>query len=369
MPTSEPAPETPASTSPTLPSHAENKRWQLSKDVATFIDSLLARASIASQHINAYTGTDYSGIEALRREIEDQEHRVRTHHSEVDTAKAAHHEAYLKQAAAQKEIVSLLERKNNWSSSDLERYMELVRSEHLHDQAVSAAKENLDAAERQLEEARSLLERLERKQYHEEQIWSDTIRRNSTWVTFGLMGVNIVLLLAQIMVFEPWRRRKIVRDVKEALEGRTISAVGEERTVGKGASTEEAVEEPAAVSSEKGREQQQPLHTLLLATEKAEAPEAGIAGTKSLAAGEILPDETTDISNAATAVVEEALPKSEPPASTWDSYQAACWDLFSERLIQIKKVELTTAVLQGAAAGVATGVAVAGVVLLALRPK
>jgi sensitive to high expression protein 9, mitochondrial len=96
--------------------------------------------------------------------------------------------------------------------------MSLIRSEHVNDQAVREAKDAVLAAETSLEEARSQLEKRERAQYHEEQIWSDTIRRNSTWVTFGLMGFNIFLLLASLVVFEPWRRRRMVREIKTALE-------------------------------------------------------------------------------------------------------------------------------------------------------
>ena len=136
----------------------------------------------------------------------------------IEEAKQALDAAHQQQASSQKEVVALLERKHSWSATDLERYMSLIRSEHVNDQAVREAKEAITAAENALEEARAQLEKRERAQYHEEQIWSDTIRRNSTWVTFGLMGVNIILLLASLLIFEPYRRKKIVREVKAALE-------------------------------------------------------------------------------------------------------------------------------------------------------
>lgn len=104
--------------------------------------------------------------------------------------------------------------------------MSLIRSEHVNDQAVREAKEAVFNAETALEEARTLLEKRERAQYHEEQIWSDTIRRNSTWVTFGLMGFNIFLLLTTMIVIEPWRRRRMVREIKTALDAQktTVNA-------------------------------------------------------------------------------------------------------------------------------------------------
>jgi sensitive to high expression protein 9, mitochondrial len=313
---------------------------------------LLARASVAGQHINVYTGTDYSGIEALRTQIIDQEQKVKNLHTVVDERKSAHHEAFGQQASAQKEIVSLLERKSSWSPTDLERYMSLVRSEHVNDQAVQAAKDSLAVAERELEDARSLLERLERKQYHEEQIWSDTIRRNSTWVTFGLMGVNIILLLAQIMIFEPYRRRKIVRDVKSALDEKTVHTSPpsvNQRVV----EIDERTEEAAASSPPV----QQSLDDII-------GPTASQPAASTLSTGEVLPAEALEVAPAMQEVSGTAS-HDETKWSDWQAYQAALQDLFSERLIQVKRIDVTNAALQGAAAGAAA----MGLLFVLLRPR
>ncbi|KAB8342769.1 hypothetical protein FH972_022367 [Carpinus fangiana] len=126
--------------------------------------------------------------------------------------------------ASQKEVVQLLERKQSWSAADLERYMSLIRSEHINEQGVSAAREELERCEATLEVARQKVEQAERKQYHEEQIWSDTIRRNSTWVTFGLMGLNILLLIVNLVMIEPWRRKRMVKEIRTALDEKTFAA-------------------------------------------------------------------------------------------------------------------------------------------------
>jgi len=55
-----------------LPSHQEQKRWRLSKRFNQIMDDLMPKLALASQRINNYTGTDYSGIEALRKEITEQ---------------------------------------------------------------------------------------------------------------------------------------------------------------------------------------------------------------------------------------------------------------------------------------------------------
>ncbi|KAK6410543.1 sensitivity to high expression protein she9 [Elasticomyces elasticus] len=341
----------------TLPSYAERQRWQMSKDMTLFVDGILARASIAGQHINAYTGTDYSGIEVLRKNILAQEHKVKDRHDEANNAKTVHRDAYTKQASAQKEIVSLLERKSSWSPTDLERYMSLVRSEHLNDQTVQVAKDDLAAAERELEEARSLLERLERKQYHEEQIWSDTIRRNSTWLTFSLMGVNILLLLANILIFEPYRRRKIVRDMKSALDEKTLHLPAHASV----AETSAPAPPPAATNSVpvNSKPAEDPLE-FLMAGDTAFG-EVSLAAVDPVVMGGA--DGHAGAASSSQPILEQA-----PGTASDDraaTYTEAFYDLFSDRLIQVKQVELTQVALQGVAAGVTA----MGLLFVLLRPK
>ena len=55
-----------------LPSAKEARRWRLSRWFNKMMDDLMPKMEVASQRINSYTGTDYSGIEGLRREIQAQ---------------------------------------------------------------------------------------------------------------------------------------------------------------------------------------------------------------------------------------------------------------------------------------------------------
>jgi sensitive to high expression protein 9 len=58
-----------------LPSHRARQRWDLSKRFSEFMDDLLPKLAVVTQKVNTYTGTDYSGVEALRREIIEQGER------------------------------------------------------------------------------------------------------------------------------------------------------------------------------------------------------------------------------------------------------------------------------------------------------
>jgi sensitive to high expression protein 9 len=312
------------------------------------------------------------------------EQLVKAAHAEVNAAKLAYTTSYSQQAASQKEVVGLLERKHSWSAADLERYMSLIRSEHLNEQAVQAAKEHLASTERHLEDARGKLEKRERKQYHEEQIWSDTIRRNSTWVTFGLMGLNIFLLLANLVIFEPWRRRRIVREIKTALDEKTTQAaslvpVAEaevDKVVKPTEQPLEKIEEQVFDLIEASTEEVMPEATIEIAPDaqpEAMADSEVTVGETKLAAGEILPEEAVEISEPVVElieVVEKAVeePPQRPEAKNWEErlalwkdifsakltfFKAKLQDLFSERQVAVKRIDVTTMALEGAAAGAA----------------
>jgi len=384
-PTSEPLPRraaadeplsTPASRSDSLPSAFAHRRTEISRRMSHLMDNFLTKATAASQQINTYTGTDFSGIEALRTEIVNQEKQVKLRHAAVNTQKDKHMEAHVKQASSQKEIVSLLERKSSWSPSDLERYMTLVRSEHLDEQAVQKAKEDLAEAERDLEDGRAMLEKLERKQYHEEQIWSDTIRRNSTWVTIGLMGVNIFLLLAQIIFFEPYRRRKIVREMKAALDERSMVVPGlvqanaaPEVVAPEVVAQADPVEQPKEVPAEVV-ETEAKVEPVVLVEEPADTMTPVEAVPETVEATPAIADEAVLNGNIAPSdIATESIWKQLEQAKSWEQRleisKAAVLDLFSDRHVQLKQVDVTTIALQSAASGIAT----MGLLFLLLRPN
>ncbi|KAH9882069.1 hypothetical protein J1614_001241 [Plenodomus biglobosus] len=380
-----------------LPSHRERQRWSLSKRLSDAMDDLLPKLALVTQKVNTYTGTDYSGVEALRREIQEQEKLVKARRLAIDAKKQALDTALSHQAASQKEVVALLERKHSWSSSDLERYMSLIRSEHINDQAVREGKEAVANAENALEEARAQLEKRERAQYHEEQIWSDTIRRNSTWVTFGLMGVNIFLLLLSLAILEPWRRRRMVREIKTALEAQILAmenAPASPSLTPAAAALAAQDVTPVGGAFDIGTEP---------ATEFFEASEP-VADTQTLAthvptptpsAPTVIADPATLVDPVVSTDDDPAVPAPTPPSPQQDAEQtpqdsihiaepalaepdsrsafqrwhqnasAAALDVVSDRVISIRRIDYTAAVLQGAAAGAV----ITAAILAMLRPN
>lgn len=202
-----------SSTSTELPSQTENARSNLSKSLTARIDRLQTSILFAGQRLNDLTG--YSGIEALKNQIEEQERKVSDSLQQVRDAKRAYETSIRVRSESQKEVNELLQRKNTWSSPDLERFTTLFRDDHSNSQNEEAAQKSLAEAEINADQSRTDLGNMILARYHEEQIWSDKIRRASTWGTWGLMGFNIFLFIIVQLGLEPWKRKRLVGSFEE----------------------------------------------------------------------------------------------------------------------------------------------------------
>ena len=158
------------------------------------------------------------------------------------------------------------------------------------------------------------------------------------------MGVNVLLFLVFQIGVEPWRRKRLVKGFEE----KVMEALEREGPM-KGATL---VESPAT-------------------DQAADSLSSVDAGTVDGQVSSIPSPEPT-----APAVIEETpiagIPEGSPehtnalvseppfPASRLESLRAACRDVFSERKIIVRRVDLTTMALEGFGAGVVlVGLAVA----------
>ncbi|TQW00464.1 hypothetical protein V2A60_001544 [Cordyceps javanica] len=319
-----------SSSSVSLPSTAESRRSALNLKFSEAMDRLQARALTASQTLNDVTG--YSAIESIKTDNDAMERSLGEAQERVRAARAAYKTSNTKRAATQREVTTLLARKDTWSPADLERFTELYRTDHVLEGAVAAAQESLTEAEA---EEQSLNQRLNAgilKRYHEEQIWSDRIRRASTWGTWGLMGMNFVLFVLLQFFAEPWRRRRLVRGVVE-----------HERDVLEGMRGEmEALKADLAgkmdAALQAGKEQQQQQQT--------RAPAAPAIGEEEM--------------TRTTPSLTEQTKSTSTRTTTWSGFlhdpvqwKLAAADLCSDRQADLRMKDATTLVLQGAAAGAA----------------
>ncbi|KAI1276114.1 Mdm33 family-domain-containing protein [Xylaria sp. FL0933] len=222
-PSPSPSPS-PSTSNPDLPSAQNSRRSALNQSLSSFMDRAQTALFAASQRINDLTG--YSSIETLKSQISTLESDLHAAQAHLTAARSAYKSAVSDRAATQREVTTLLARQKTWTPADFERFTTLYRQDYELEASVQQRAAELEEAEREAERLARELGAGILARYHEEQIWSDKIRRMSTWGTWGLMGVNILLFLLLQFGAEPWRRRRLVRGFEEKVR----EALAEERT-------------------------------------------------------------------------------------------------------------------------------------------
>ena len=277
--------------------------------------------------------------------------------SALRTAKEAYTAAIASRSSSQREVNELLQRKHAWTPSDLERFTSLYRSDHANEQAETSAEAALASAERAAEEASTSLNRSILARYHEEQIWSEKIRRMSTWGTWGLMGVNVLLFLVFQIGVEPWRRGRLVKGFEEKVveaiereksvwggEGGSVVAVPVEIGGGGGA---DAVAEPLAdVAADAS------IDRLGSASEP--------SGTKRLVPE--TPQVPPQVQTPESLILENDFDRGSW-MHWWRILELRIRNLFSERTVSVRQVDLTAKAVEGTFAGIA----IASIVSMIIR--
>lgn len=369
------------------------------------MDNFQTHVFTASQRLNDLTG--YSGIEALKKEIEQLETEVQTSRKAVKDTRNKYSEAIATRSTTQREVNDLLHRKHTWSPTDIERFTSLYRSDHANEQAEAACQKEVADAEARYEESSTKLAKSILARYHEEQIWSDKIRQMSTWGTWGLMGINVLLFIVFQIAVEPWRRRRLVKGFEEkveiALKERddelfnvaTVAARVSTPVVQPNQSSQAAsaglspVEKVEAVADNIAEQIVDAISGTsdVDATESAPtggpvAPTAIEAAAETLVANEIA-EETHDSSQPMSPIPRKPAPIDEPPSSdsTSPSSTSPRWTspssplassedwirtrLSSDHHVLVTQWQLTTVAIEG----VAAGMAVMGVLFALLRPR
>ncbi|KAL8930928.1 MAG: hypothetical protein Q9208_000029 [Pyrenodesmia sp. 3 TL-2023] len=349
----------PPSPSTSLPSHTESLRSPLSHRFTHLMDTLQSTLANQTQHLNNLTG--YTPIESLKASISAQETHLQDTRSALAAARTAYSQSIKQRSASQREVNELLQRKHNWSPSDLERFTELYRSDHANELNESQAHEALVRAEKEAEEAGQQLSESILKRYHEEQIWSDKIRRMSTWGTWGLMGVNVLLFFIFQVGVEPWRRARLVKGFEE----KVMEALEREVKLNAdlGASMVGVVQ---AVDLDK--QVNRPDETTTIIREGMnpgpDATQSANADLEKVIEEEVERQvaETVEVERSIDEVMDEEVMK-EKGRTVILTHKVK--DLFSERQVVVRQWDLTALALEGAAAGMT----VVGLLVLLLRPR
>ncbi|KAK4110809.1 hypothetical protein N656DRAFT_781115 [Canariomyces notabilis] len=331
-----------SSTDRSLPSFTENHRHPWSARFSTFMDNLQSRALTATQTINDLTG--YSAIEAIKRRNGELEVELAAAQQRLRSARHNYKSLTSHRAATQREVTTLLARKDTWTPADLERFTTLYRMDHELEAQVAGAAAELTEAETDEARLSNELNAGILKRYHEEQIWSDRIRRQSTWGTWGLMGVNVVLFLVLQFVAEPWKRKRLVRGIAESEQGfldEVRRELAEVKAVLEASGLKQQLANDAAAEKQRGEEER-----------------TGVADA--------------DISIAATPAELEVIASEEQgPRKSWREYwsdpalvTAALRDLYSDRRADLRMRDVSVIALESA---VASATVVATIAFAVLR--
>ncbi|PIA17744.1 hypothetical protein COEREDRAFT_80402 [Coemansia reversa NRRL 1564] len=169
----------------------------------------------AGKTLNVVTG--YDRVAQLKLKVDTSGDEFNSARQSLEKIKQQHAQTIKDRISSQREINSLLQRKHLWNEEDVARFTDLYRDEH-------QAESNEHKTATELKNAESLVDRKYnelvsaiRERYHEEQIWSDKIRRASTYGTWAVLFMNIIALFLAQAIFEPRKRRKIVAGVDEKL--------------------------------------------------------------------------------------------------------------------------------------------------------
>ncbi|QRG39335.1 hypothetical protein FDK38_003772 [Candidozyma auris] len=227
-----------------LPSEKEKLRSAFSKRLEVHMENLQETIFRATRALNDVTG--YSGIEKLKKSVENLEEELKSKKQTVKDSKLAYSEAIQKRSDSQKEINELLTRKHNWGPADVERFTELYRNDHTNQQEEETAEQQLAEAESEVDSVQNKLTQSILTRYHEEQIWSDKIRQASTWGTWIIMGINVLLFTVATFLVEPWKRRRLVNAFDAQVQQKMDSFSAEMRALAAGA----AVPEKSSIKEE-----------------------------------------------------------------------------------------------------------------------
>ena len=143
--------------------------------------------------------TGYTQCQLLKEQVDLKSKQYSENRKLIAEAKEEYEAAVKERSSAQRELSSLLQRKQLWTDDEVERFTVLYRSEIKLEQNESFCREKYNKMEKEQEATHNALMDAIRERYQEEQLWSDKIRRASTIGTFSLMTLNIfVFIILQV---------------------------------------------------------------------------------------------------------------------------------------------------------------------------
>lgn len=187
--------------------------------------NLDARIQLMSGQLNRLTG--YERIENLKSVVIDAEQAIKQSRSMLIDSKQEYSKYAELRRQSQKQVNDLLSNKSSWGDLELNRFTQLVKSDHSIEKLEKEYMVKVEEYERLVDRGfekllKSILER-----YHEEQIWSDKIRSVSSNYTLMALSVNVLVFLTAIVFVEPWKRSKMLKELEVNLDEDQLKLLSE----------------------------------------------------------------------------------------------------------------------------------------------
>jgi hypothetical protein len=170
----------------------------------------------AAQTLNATTGYD---------EIAAQKSLVDKYHadlSRISTEQSIASESHLKLteecAATNKKMASLLHRKTEWTSNDLDRFTVLFKQEISQTESLAEARAKVVNSSKQHADAMAIYLDSLRERYMVESVYADKMRRAGMFWTAVLVCVHLCVFIGVTLYTEPRRARKFQNAVRESVK-------------------------------------------------------------------------------------------------------------------------------------------------------
>ncbi|KAJ3288654.1 sensitivity to high expression protein she9 [Blyttiomyces sp. JEL0837] len=217
----------PSSSASSQTPHGHNQQPSSSSIPPQLSKKVNETLSQVSHVFNTITG--YSHVERRKKKVQEIDEGLNAARKHVASTKREYESVIDERRKCQREINSLLQRKDTWLDTDVVRFTELYRKDLMLEQEESNAKSQFSLANEKFDQLHSDFLTEVRERYIEEQLYSDKIRQASTWWTMGLISFHLILFMV-INLREPYKTRraqKLMTDSVSKEVGLTMQAEGE----------------------------------------------------------------------------------------------------------------------------------------------
>ena len=170
--------------------------------------------------INLYFNqiTGYTNVEKQKWVVHEKDSSLSAVKNDLKKAKDNYQSVVDQRQKTQKEIHSLLQRQASWMDMDVLRFTELYRKDLHLDSAESEAKNQFSNASDAFDRAHLEYLNSIRERYIEEQLYSDKIRRASTYWTWGLISSHLLVFVFYQTIVEPRKQMGLKKDISIMLQ-------------------------------------------------------------------------------------------------------------------------------------------------------